>query len=63
MNCNCGGLTRTLYRVYSDQQRIRAEQCRACGRETRWLVDLPVMRLCPTTYELVREGFRSRLST
>lgn len=40
MDCPCGGITKTLYRVNPEDRtlRIRAEQCCACGRELRWLV-------------------------
>lgn len=40
MDCNCGGQTKTLYRVNPEDRtfKVRAEQCKACGREVRWLV-------------------------
>ena len=50
MNCSCGGITRILYRVHSETQRWRAEQCSACGREVRWLVSQPIERDFPTLH-------------
>jgi hypothetical protein len=44
MECDCGGKTKTLYRVNPENRELRwrAEQCVACGREVRWLVaELP----------------------